>query len=88
MKRVPARVLDFFDRHVIKQMMEKYDFDDMHAIKSFIQSETYQMLSDPQLALYEFSPLVIFDMWESEQITGNPRNSLYLRADEVQAETV
>lgn len=25
----------------------------------------------------------IVNMWESEQVTGNPRNSLYLRADEV-----
>ena len=41
------------------------------------------MLQDPELELYKVSPLIIFDMWESEQVTGNQRNSLYLRADEV-----
>jgi hypothetical protein len=39
------------------------------------------MLCNPALEMWEFSPVGIFDMWEAEQITGNPRNSLYIRRD-------
>lgn len=41
------------------------------------------MLLDDDLKMWHFSPLAIFDMWENEQATGNPRNSLYLRGDEI-----
>ena len=44
-------------------------------------SETYKMLRNPNLEMWEFSPLGIFDMWECEQITGDPRTSLYIRRD-------
>ncbi len=88
MTHIPARTLDFFDRHVVKSIVEKYGFDELQAIKAFINSETYAMLQDPELELYKVSPLIIFDMWASEQITGNPRNSLYLRADEVRVDEI
>ncbi|ULJ60962.1 hypothetical protein [Wielerella bovis] len=78
---ISARTLDFFDRHIIQAIMEKYGLPEMQAIKQFIQSETYQMLIDEELELYQVSPLILFDMWECEQITGNPRNSLYLRSN-------
>ena len=83
MNRITARTLDFFDRHVVELMVKKYGLDEWQAIKEFIYSQTYQMLQNPELALYQLSPLILFDMWEAEKITGNPRNSLYLRADEV-----
>jgi hypothetical protein len=44
----------------------------------FLNSETYDMLCDDSLNLWEFSPLAIYDMWENEIKTGDPRNSLYL----------
>ena len=34
--------------------------------------------------LWYFSNLAIFDMWEYEQATGDPKNSLYLRGDEIE----
>lgn len=83
MSRIPARTLDFFDRHVVQSIVQKYGIDTLQATKDFIQSETYTMLQNPDLELYKVSPYILFDMWESERITGNPRNSLYLRADEV-----
>lgn len=49
------------------------------AVRSFIKSETYQMLLDVELDIYKMSPLIVFDMWESEKITGDPRNSQYIR---------
>ena len=54
----------------------------MKAIRSFLFSETYQMLLDPLTGVYTFSPQIVFEMWESEMITGNPRNSQYIRGEE------
>lgn len=54
----------------------------MQALRIFLNSETYKLLSDAELEMWEFGPAAIFDMWENEKITGNPRNSLYLRRDE------
>ena len=55
----------------------------MDALRLFAVSETHRMLVDDDLKLWYFSPLAIFDMWENEIATGDPRNSLYLRGDEV-----
>lgn len=60
---------------------EKYNMEPMTSLRKFLFSKTYQMLSDPELEMWDFSPFGIFDMWESEQITGSPQNSLYLRRD-------
>jgi hypothetical protein len=38
------------------------------------------MLLDKTLEIYSMSPLAVFDMWENEKVTGNPRNSVYIRA--------
>ncbi len=84
MINIDARTMDFFDRHVTNMIIEKYGLNEIDAIKNFIESETYCMLTDPELELYKISPAIIFDMWESEKITGDPRNSLYLRSDEVE----
>ena len=83
-ERVEARTLDFFDRHVTKLMIEKYGFDEFEALRKFLESETYQMLINPELELYKMSPHIIFDLWEHERATGNPRNSLYIRGDEIE----
>ena len=53
----------------------------MDALRRFWKSETYQMLTDDSLEMWDFSPMGIFDMWENEQITGTPQTSLYLRRD-------
>ncbi|WP_146548653.1 hypothetical protein [Rummeliibacillus suwonensis] len=82
MTKIPARTIDFFDRQVTQLMIERYGFNDMEAIRSFLKSETYKMLIDPELEIYKLSPRIVFDMWESERVTGNPRNSQYLRSDE------
>lgn len=77
---VSARLRDFFDRHVSKLIMDKYGYDERIALKSFLESQTYRMLVDKSLEVYVFSPRAVFDMWECEKITGNPRNSIYIRA--------
>ena len=81
MNQVDARTRDFFDRQVLAEIKAKYGFNELDAIRSFLLSETYQMLVDPQTEVYSFSPLILFDMWGSEMITGDPRNSRYIRED-------
>jgi len=70
MKEIFSDILANYDSEVIKLISEKYGF-----------SETYEMLSDFELEMWEFSPLVILDMWENEKITGDPRNSVYIRGE-------
>jgi hypothetical protein len=81
---INARKRDFYDRFVCEKIIEKYAFSEMKALQSFLTSETYQMFLDPETALYQASPVILFDMWENEQVSGEPRNSLYLRCDEIE----
>lgn len=82
MRKTSAEILDFYDQEIVKLISEKYGFEQMAALRKFLNSETYKMLSNSELEMWDFAPAAIFDMWESEQITGEPRNSLYLRRDE------
>ena len=81
MSRVSARTLDFFDRTVIGKIIEKYGLDEKEALRRFIKSKTYKILNKPELAFDKGSPLIVFELWECEQITGEPTNSLYVRAE-------
>ncbi|MBR7121545.1 MAG: hypothetical protein IKC94_04810 [Lentisphaeria bacterium] len=74
-------LLDYYDKELVRMICNKYGYSPKEALRKFLSSETYRMLRDPRLAMWEFSPLGVFDMWESEQITGDPRNSLYIRRD-------
>ena len=59
------------------------EISEMDALRLFLASETHAMLVDDALKLWHFSPLAVYDMWETEEATGDPRNSLYLRGDEI-----
>ena len=72
-------ILKYYDKEVVTLMCEKYDYTEMDALRRFIKSETYAMLSNPALEMWQFGYPAIFDMWEVEQITGDPRNSVYIR---------
>ena len=58
-----------------QKLTDQYAFLTEKAIRSFLFSETYQMLLDLLTEVYSFSPQIVFEMWESEMITGDPRNS-------------
>lgn len=81
MNKVDVYTLDFYDRMVSKYIIEKYGLTEKDALRRFVSSETYRMLADPELEMWDFSPFGIFDMWEAEQVTGDPRNSLYIRGE-------
>ena len=74
-----ARMIDFYDRHVSRMISEKYGIDERSAIRAFLESETYRMLITPDLEIYTLSPVIVFDMWECEKISGDPRRSQYIR---------
>lgn len=83
MRRLSPDILDYYDEEVSLLISEKYGFDHMEAIRCFLKSKTYAMLEDADLEMWSFGPQGIFDMWENEQVTGDPRTSLYLRGDEI-----
>ena len=71
MRKTSAEILDYYDEEVVK----------MIALREYLQSETYSMMTDSELEMWEFGASAIFEMWENEKITGNPRNSIYLRRE-------
>ncbi len=83
MNRTRPSILQNVDAMVAREIARSRDISDMDALRLFAVSETHRMLVDDDLKLWYFSPLAIFDMWENEIATGDPRNSLYLRGDEV-----
>lgn len=80
MKKIPLEINRYFSNFVINLIMEKYGFDELDAIKEYYFSETYKMLNDVSLEIYKMSHLVVFDMWENEKNTSDPRNSEYIRS--------
>ncbi len=78
MKEFMALFLDYYDKEIIKMIVEKYNYTYMEALKRFLDSETYRMLKNIKLEMWEFGYPAIFDMWECEQTTGTPLSSSYL----------
>lgn len=79
MNKVLPFILDYYDREVSQMICQKYGLSAMDAYKKFMFSKTYDMLSNPELQMWDFSCFGIFDMWEAEQRTGDPRDSIYIR---------
>ena len=81
MRAMIPELFDYYDKEVSELIAKKYGYTHMDALRLFLDSETRSMLEDPKLAMCEFSPLAIFDMWKAEKATGDPRNSVYLRGE-------
>lgn len=81
--RTRASIMQNYDAEVSLLIAENRGISKMDGLRLFLNSETHQMLADDDLKLWHFSPNVLFDMWENEVATGDPRNSLYLRGDEI-----
>ena len=77
-------IMQYYDTELAGLISSQRGISEMDALKLFLDSETHRMLSDDDLKMWYFSPLAIFDMWENEEATGDPRNSLYLRGDEIE----
>ena len=81
--RTRASIMQTYDAEVSLLIAENRGISEMDGLRLFLNSETHEMLADDDLKLWHFSPMVLFDMWENEIATGDPRNSLYLRGDEI-----
>ncbi len=81
MKKTVYFATDYYDRQVIESIIEKYNLNPMDAAKSFIMSKTHAMLEDEEYGLLSMPAYEVFDMWEAERITGDPRNSVYVRGE-------
>ena len=82
MNAVTAHVNYFLTKEVVEMIAEKYNMEAMVALASYLDSETYSMVRNPKLEMSDIPPLGVFDMWEVEQVTGDPRNSLYIGRDD------
>ncbi len=74
-------IQDYYIKELVKQISVKYALPPSAALRKFLFSKTYGMLKNPELEMWDFSPVGIFDMWENEQISGDPRNSVYIRGE-------
>lgn len=81
MTKTHSFTLDYYNKCVIQRIIEKYGMEPMEAARGFLTSKTHGMLEDPEYAMWEFSERAIFDMWEVEQVTGDPRKSVYIRGE-------
>ena len=80
MKVIPE-LFDYYDKEITLLISNKYGYNHMDALRKFLKSKTRKMLENTDLEMWEFSAPALFDMWEAEIVTGDPRNSVYLRGD-------
>jgi hypothetical protein len=80
--RTKSSILQNFDAEVSVLIGKSRKISEMDGLRLFLKSETHRMLEDDDLKMWHFSPLALFDMWETEIATGDPRNSVYLKGDE------
>lgn len=80
-RRTPVDVLDYYDEEVVCRIVEKYGYGEQEALALFLSSRTYRMLADYDMAMWQFGPEGLFNIWESEKVTGSPLRSAYLRMD-------
>ena len=57
MRKTSAEILDYYDEEVVKMISEKYNLEQMKALREYLQSETYTMMTDSEL-----------EMWSLEQV--------------------
>ncbi len=81
MQRLDPETIDYYDHEVVRMINEKYGIDPMTALERFVCSKTHEMLEDADYGLISFGAPAIFEIWEAENLTGNPGNSIYLRED-------
>lgn len=81
MKRLEPEIIDYYNNEVVMMMEEKYGLSQMDALKTFVNSKTHEMLENADYGMTDFGAKAIFDIWECEKVTGDPRNSIYIRGE-------
>lgn len=81
MTRLDPEVIDYYNNEVVMMISDKYGLSYMDAFKAFIDSKTHEMLENSDYGMTDFGAMAIFEIWECEKITGDPRNSVYIRGE-------
>lgn len=81
MKRIEPEIIDYYNNEVVMMIIEKYGLSEMEAFKVFVNSKTHEMLENENCSMTDFGAEAIFEIWECEKITGDPRNSVYIREE-------
>ena len=81
MKRLEPEVVDYYDNEVVMMIAEKYGLSQMEALKSFVSSKTHEMLENEDCGMTDFGAEAIFEIWECEKVTGDPKKSVYIRGE-------
>ena len=81
MNRLSPEILDYYDEEVVSRIAGKHGYSEREALALFLESKTYRLLSNPDMGMTQFGPEAIFNIWESERITGDPLRSDYMRMD-------
>jgi len=83
LEKTDAYILDGFNQELIPMIAKTYGFSELEALRKFIFSNTYRLLTEKETRMWHFSDLAVFDIWENEYLTGSLANSLYMRSDEL-----
>ena len=81
MKRLEPEIIDYYNNEVVMMIVEKYGLSEMEAFKVFVNSKTHEMLENEDCGMTDFGAEAIFEIGECEKITGDPRNSVYIREE-------
>ena len=75
-KKTDPSILQNFDTEIAELIAKNRGISEMDALRIFLASKTHEMLEDDEMKIWYFSPLAVYDMWENEEATGDPGNSL------------
>ena len=81
MKRLETEIVDYYDSEVVMMIVEKYGLSPMEALKEFVVSKTHEMLENEDCGMTEFGAEALFEIWECEKVTGDPKKSVYIRGE-------
>ena len=81
MKRLEPEIIDYYNAEVVKMISEKYVYSYMDALRQFVSSKTHEMLENEECGFASFGAGAVFEIWETEKVTGDPRQSVYIRGE-------
>lgn len=81
MKRLEPEIIDYYDSEVVMMIADKYGLSQMEALKEFVNSKTHEMLENEDCGMTEFGAEALFEIWECEKVTGDPKKSVYIRGE-------
>ena len=81
MTRLDPEIIDYYNGEVVRMIADKYGYSQMDALRAFVSSKTHEMLENSDYGLTSFGAGAVFEIWETEKVTGDPKNSVYIRGE-------